>query len=105
MYGDVLYVDGGDSHLYALDATDGRVRWQAPFRTQAAKDLLVTERRLALSIAGFRLVFDRRTGRQLAETTQPHAPEADALFASAAAYADGRMFVTLNAAAWSFDEP
>jgi hypothetical protein len=27
------------------------------------------------------------------------------LFASPAAYAGGRVFVTVNGAAWSFDEP
>lgn len=104
-YGDVVYVDGGDSFLYALNAGNGAVRWRSPFRTAAAEDLLVTERRVALPNGAFLFVFDRATGRQLAETTQPRVPGVDALFASPAAYADGRMFVTLNGAAWSFDEP
>jgi len=104
-YGDAVYVDGGDSHLYALSAVDGGVRWRSPFRTQAAANLLVTERRVAFPNGAYLFVFDRATGRLLAETTQPRVTRLDALFASAVAAAGGRMFVTLNGAAWSFDEP
>jgi serine/threonine-protein kinase len=102
-FGDAVYVDGGDSHLYALDARDGAVRWRGPFQTQTSADLLVTDRRVFLPSDGYLYVLDRASGRQVAEVTQPRT--ADPLFASPAAHAGGRVFVTVNGAAWSFDEP
>lgn len=105
VYGDAVYVDGGDSHLYALDARTGAVRWRSAFASQATTHLLVTERRVVLPEGSHLNVFDRRTGRMVAYLTQPRVSEYDALFASPAAFADGRLFVTLNGAAWSFDEP
>jgi serine/threonine-protein kinase len=101
--GDALYVDGGDSHLYALDARDGAVRWRGRFQTQTSADLLVTDRRVFLPSGGYLYVLDRASGRQVAEVTQPRT--ADPLFASPAAHAGGRVFATVNGAAWSFDEP
>ncbi len=105
VYGDAVYVDGGDSHLYALDARTGAVRWRSAFSTQATQDLTVTERRVVLPEGSHLNVFDRRTGRLVADLTQPRVSDFDALFSSPAAFADGRLFVTLNGAAWSFDEP
>lgn len=102
-YGDAVYVDGGDSHVYALDARDGRVRWRGAFQAQATRDLLVTERRVVVPVGRFLYVLDRPTGRQVAEIAQPRTT--DPFFASPAAYASGRVFVTVNGAAWSFDEP
>ncbi len=98
-----MYVDGGDSRIYALRAADGAVLWTAAFQSQTTVDMLVTERQVVFSEGAFLHVLDRRTGRQLAEVTQPRT--ADPLFSSAAAYADGRVLVTMNGAAWSFDEP
>ncbi len=104
-YGDAVYVDGGDGQVYGLGAADGAVRSRAAIRTQATRDLLVTERRVVVVEGDELTVFDRATGRAVARTTQPRAAEFDRLFASAAAYAGGRLFVTVNGAAWSFDEP
>jgi outer membrane protein assembly factor BamB len=101
-YGDAVYVDGGDSHLYALNAADGRVRWRGAFPTQTLADLLVTERRVALPVGRFLYVLDRATGRQVADLTQPRSD--DPLITSLTGAA-GRLFVTVNGAAWSFDEP
>jgi outer membrane protein assembly factor BamB len=98
-----VYVDGGDSHVYALRAADGRVLWRGEFQAQTFADLLVTERRVLLPVGRFLYVLDRATGRQVAELTQPRTTEP--LFGSPAAYADGGLFVTVNGAAWSFDEP
>jgi outer membrane protein assembly factor BamB len=102
-YGSAVYVDGGDSHIYALRVDDGTILWRAPFPTQTTVDLLVTERRVVFSEGAFLYVLDRRTGRRLAEVTQPRT--SDPLFASPAAFANGRVFITVNGAAWSFDEP
>jgi outer membrane protein assembly factor BamB len=104
-YGDAVYVDGGDGQVYGLAAADGAVRSRAPIESQATRDLLVTERRVVVVEGDQLTVFDRATGRAVARTTQPRAAEFDRLFASAAASAGGRLFVTVNGAAWSFDEP
>ena len=103
LYGDVLYVDGGDEQIHALRARDGTVVWNAPFPTQATRDLLVTERRVIFPIGGQLIVLDRETGRTVAMTTQPQTY--DPLFSSAAAYSNGRVFITVAEAAWCFDEP
>jgi hypothetical protein len=81
----------------------GRPRGHAPYRTQAAEDLLVTERRVTLPNGAVLLVFDRATGRQVDEATQPRT--GDPLSASALAYAGSRLFAPLHGVAWSFDEP
>lgn len=105
VYGDVVYVDGGDSHLYALRARDGAVLWRSAFASQATTDLLVTERRVVLPEGSHLNIFDRQTGRLLVRLAQPRVPEGEALFASPATFSGGRLFVTLNGAAWSVDEP
>lgn len=103
VYDGTAYVDGGDSHIYALRVTDGAVLWRAPFRTQSVHDLLVTARRVVFSTGGFLWVLDRETGQTVTELTQPYTDEP--LFASPAAFANGQVFVTVKGAAWSFDEP
>ena len=101
--GDVVYVDGGDRQISALRAADGILLWRSAFPSQTLVDLLATERRIVFSEGATLYVIDRQTGRRVAAVAQPRT--ADPLFASAAAYADGRLFVTVNGAAWSFDEP
>lgn len=103
LYGDVLYVDGGDEQIHALRARDGSVIWNAPFPTQATRDLLVTQRRIIFSNGGELIVLDRETGRTVAITTQPQTT--DPLFSSAAAFSNGLVFITVAGAAWCFDEP
>ena len=103
LYGDVLYVDGGDEQIHALRARDGSVIWSAPFPTQATHDLLVTQRRIIFPNGTQLIVLDRETGRTIAITSQPHTY--DPLFSSAAAFSNGLVFITVAEAAWCFDEP
>jgi outer membrane protein assembly factor BamB len=99
----IVYVDGGDHHIYALQATDGNVLWSSPFPTQASHDLLVTERRIVFPIGTSLHVMDRVSGAGVAIVSQPRT--SDPLFASAAAFSDGLVFVTVAGAAWCFEEP
>lgn len=103
LYGDVVYVDGGDRHIYALHASDGGVLWSAPFPSQTGTDMLVTNRRITFTEGRTLYVLDRQTGKQVAAVTQPRT--SDPLFASPAAFANGLVFVTVADAAWAFDEP
>jgi len=103
LYGDVLYVDGGDEHIHALRARDGSVIWNAPFPSQATMDLLVTQRRIIFPIGGRLIVLDRETGSTVAITTQPNTY--DPLFSSPAAFSNGLVFITVADGAWCFDEP
>jgi outer membrane protein assembly factor BamB len=103
LYGDVLYVDGGDEQIHALRARDGGVIWSAPFPTQATSDLLVTPRRIIFPNGGQLIVLDRETGRTVAVTSQPHTY--DPLFSSAATFSNGFVFITVAEAAWCFEEP
>lgn len=102
-YDGVVYFDGGDHYVYALRATDGTMVWRAAFSSQAAQDLLVTERRVYFSDGATIYVVDRSTGRQVARGEQPTA--GDSFFGSPAAYSNGQVFVTADNGAWSFDEP
>ncbi|MGZ6166547.1 MAG: outer membrane protein assembly factor BamB family protein [Gemmatimonadaceae bacterium] len=103
LYGDVVYVDGGDEQLHALRARDGSVIWNAPFPAQTDTDLLVTERRVIFT-NGMELMFlDRETGRMVARTIQPRTY--DGLFSSAAVFSNGLVFITMAGAAWCIDEP
>jgi outer membrane protein assembly factor BamB len=103
LYGDVVYVDGGDEQIHALRAQDGSVIWNAPFPAQTNRDLLVTQRRIIFSNGYELMVLDRETGRMVARTTQP--ATSDGLFSSAATFSNGLVFVTVAGAAWCFDEP
>lgn len=105
VYGDVVYFSGGDEHVHAVRASDGSFLWKAPFGGTLGRDLLVTEKRVYASNGGTLSIIDRRRGVRLLELSQPHVADAFSFFGSAAAYADGQVFVTVNGAAWSFDEP
>jgi len=103
VYGDVVYVDGGNEQLYALRARDGAVIWGAPFPTQATANLLVTERRVIFTNGQELMALDRETGHMIARTTQPGTY--DGLFSSPAAFSNGFVFVTMAGAAWCIGEP
>ena len=103
VYGDVVYVDGGDEQLHALRARDGSVIWNAPFPTQATSNLLVTERRVIFTNGNELMAIDRETGHMVARTVQPRTY--DGLFSSAAVFSNARVFVTMAEAAWCIDEP
>lgn len=103
VFGNVVYVDGGDGRIYALRPNDGAVIWSGEFSSQTAKDMLVTERRIILTDGGKLFVLDRQTGARIATVTQPRTQ--DPLFSSPAAFADGLVFVSVADAAWCFEEP
>ena len=102
LYGDVLYVDGGDEQIHALRARDGSVIWSAPFPTQATHDLLVTERRIIFTNGGQLIVLDRETGRTVAITSQPYT--SIPLFLGRCVLERVRVHHSREAA-WCFDEP
>jgi len=103
LYGDIVYLDGGDQSIYALRANDGGMVWRSEFPGHATRDLLVTDRRVTFSNGGELFVLDRQTGTRVATVTQPRTH--DPLFASAAAYSNGLVFVTVGDGAWCFEEP
>jgi outer membrane protein assembly factor BamB len=103
VYNDAAYVDGGDEHIYALNAGTGVRIWSAPFPAQTNNDMLVTERRVTFTIERTLFILDRQTGNQIAAVTQPRT--SDPLFTSPAAFANGLIFITVAGAAWCFVEP
>ena len=103
VYGDVVYLDGGDNHIYALNATNGSVLWSSPIAGGAITDMLVTERRVILTNNRTLYILDRQTGAQIAAVTQPRTN--DPHFQSPATFDNGLVFVAVNGAAWCFEEP
>jgi outer membrane protein assembly factor BamB len=103
LYRDVLYVDGGDSQIHALNPSDGSIIWNAPFPTQSTTNLLVTQKRIYVPIGGEVYILDRQTGATVAIAQQPGTY--DPLFSSAATFSNGLVFVTVADAAWCFEEP
>jgi outer membrane protein assembly factor BamB len=103
LYGDIVYVDGGDQQIHALRARDGTVIWSAPFPGSSGDDMLVTDRRIIFPNGAELIILDRETGSTVAITSQPHTY--DPLFSSAAVSSNGRVFINVAEAAWCFDEP
>lgn len=103
--GDIVYHDGGNRHLYARRASDGTILWTTRDDGQFTHDLLVTATRIYGTTGGYLNIFDRDTGRRRAKLEQPRISSANTLFSSAASAADRQVFITVNGAAWSFDEP
>lgn len=103
LFGDTVYIDGGDGHIYALRAADGVQLWSYDFEAQTTRDMLVTNRRLIFTQGSLLYVLDRLTGIRVAVTGQPRTN--DPLFASAPAFSEGLVFVTVADAAWCFEEP
>ena len=103
--GGVAYADGGDERIYALDAATGAVRWSMAVEGGAKSELLVTARRVYVPRALDVQILDRASGRRVAAATLPGSVNEQSLVSSAPAFADGRVFVTTNGAAWSFNEP
>ena len=101
--GDTVYVDGGNSQIFALGASDGRVLWASPFPTQTSRDMLVTDRRVIFTNGGTLFIVNRADGSSIVAVSQPHS--SDPLFASPAAYFGGDIFVSVAGAAWCFAEP
>lgn len=101
--GDVVYHDAGTAELIARNTADGRLLWKVPASAEFVADLTVTPRRVTGTTYGYMRVFDRASGRLVAEFQQPRT--GDPLIASAPAVAGRQLFVGVNGAAWSFDEP
>lgn len=101
---DVAYIDGGDEHLYALNAANGHELWRALFHAGTVVDMLVTERNVYVVNGPTVTVFHRQSG-QVARTDAPSRSGAIEIFGSAPAADRGRVFVTVSGGAWSFDEP
>jgi outer membrane protein assembly factor BamB len=103
LFGDQVYVDGGDGKIYARHAADGTPIWSFSFGFEAIRDMLATPRRLLFSQGNLMYVLDRSSGLVVASTGQPHTT--DPLFASAAAFSQGLIFVSVADAAFCFAEP
>lgn len=103
LWGDTVYVDGGDQRIYALDARTGTIIWSFLFDAQTSRDMLVTERRVIFTQGNLIYILDRPSGRLIASASQPRTT--DPLIASPAAFANGLVFVTVADAAWCFEEP
>jgi outer membrane protein assembly factor BamB len=98
LWGDVVYHDGGDQYIYALDARSGAVRWRALYEGLTYTDFLVTERRIYVA-NGQRIlvVLDRATGAVLARRYDPTGNDLTGLYSTPGIYADGRVFIGLQA--------
>jgi outer membrane protein assembly factor BamB len=103
LHGETLYLDGGDQRIYALRARDGAMSWSSPSSGQVNRDILATDRRITFTNGQDLFVLDRGTGAPVTNTKQPRTH--DSFFASAAAYANGAIFVTVGDGAWAFEEP
>lgn len=103
VYGDAVYVDGGDRSLYALLASDGTVIWTSPFPSATSRDMLVTDQRVVFTNGSTLFIVSRADGTQIAAVPQPHT--SDPLFASASAYSAGFVFVSVAEAVWCFALP
>ena len=100
---DVVYVDGGDEAIYALNASTGSTIWRSPMITQTTTDMLVTERHLIYNNGAELHILDRASGNEVVATTQPHTY--DPLFSSAPTAANGLIFINAADAAFCFEEP
>lgn len=99
--GDVLYIDGGDERLYALDAHNGAVLWTVA-SVGAFRDLFATSRRVYVTNGHSLLVHDRADGHNVATVTLPVDGE---IMTTAAAARGDQIFITRSFGAWSFREP
>jgi len=101
--GDIVYVDGGDGRMYALQAGTGQLVWSSAFGNASARDLLVTPHNIIFPTGAELHILDRITGNPVRTIVQPHTT--DPLFASAASYLNGMVFVTVSDGAWCFEDP
>jgi outer membrane protein assembly factor BamB len=103
LFGDQVYVDGGNSKIYALRAADGAQVWSFQISTQATTDMLATPRRLYFTDGQTLYILARNSGTAVATTGQPHTT--DPLFASPVALSQGLVFASVADGAWCFEEP
>jgi outer membrane protein assembly factor BamB len=69
--GGVVYFDGGDEHVHAVNATTGAEIWRSRYGLQSLRDLNVSEQHVAISAQNELVVFDRRNGRRVATFPDP----------------------------------
>jgi len=101
--GDVVYHDAGSGDLWARKASNGVLLWKSRYGAGIYGDLTVSDRRVYGNTYGYLYVFDRESGRLVASIQQPNS--SDPFIASAPAARGRQLFVNVNGAAWSFDEP
>ena len=101
--GDIVYVDGGDQAIYALNASDGSTIWKSDFISETTSDMLATERHLIFTTGAELHILDRSNGTEVLVTTQPHTY--DPLFSSAPTASNGLVFINVADAALCFEEP
>jgi outer membrane protein assembly factor BamB len=105
IYGDFVYVDGGDQHAYALRAEDGSIIWKT-FMGAQFETFLVTARRVYVVNGAYLGILERSTGRFVARLKQPGKGEFDeSLFASPLVARGTQIFAAVLDGAWSFEEP
>ena len=101
--GDVVYVDAGTTFLSALRATDGTRLWRSAEVGQTSRELAVSERWIYALNGAYLFVIDRATGFQRLRLSRPNIP--DGIIATPALVSEGRVFVGVSNADWTFDEP
>jgi outer membrane protein assembly factor BamB len=90
----IAYIDGGDEHVYALNAQSGTQIWRSSYGGQSLRDLNASDRHLTISAQNELVVFDRRTGRRVATLADPTGRGVVSLFGIPLADDTGRIFVS-----------
>jgi outer membrane protein assembly factor BamB len=103
--GDVVYIDGGDDNVRALGAADGVEQWHTQVGVQLTTDFLATTRRLVFGSGRYLIVLNREDGREVLRVTQPDVSPDESLFATTPIARGTQLFVGMNGAAWSFEQP
>ena len=103
LYDDIVYVDGGDDVVYALNASNGSIVWKSPIIAGTSSDMLATERHLIYTNGAELHILNRTSGIEVLATTQPHTY--DPLFSSAPVASNGLIFINVAEAALCFEEP
>jgi len=101
--GDVVYVDAGTTYLSALRVSDGARIWRGAYGGQAKNELTISERYIYIADGKFLSIMDRLSGERRLKIEQPGTT--DGLFSTPALVTGGRVFIGVNGAHWSFDEP
>ena len=104
---DVVYSDGGDGQIHALDARTGREIWGSNYGGSMLSDFLVTDRRIYVpSLDVYLYVLDRASGTRVASVADPSTgTAAEALWGAQGAYANGRVFFQVEKGVVCYEEP
>lgn len=104
IFGDHLYLDVGDDHVAAVHAASGTLEWRTFIGGSVYHGLLATEKHLHVPWGQTLTVLDRASGEKLLESRQP-GRSYDSFIASAPITSGGHLFVNVDGAAWSFEQP